>query len=119
MMDNTYGIIGNEQGLVHEDYNAFYNSGDELTNIFPQAGAGDHVGGNSITLTDDPFVNAAGGNFALNNTAGAGAACRDAGYPGAMVDGTNIGHADIGAIQHEDPAGGGGGFVHMLGGMRS
>lgn len=33
-----------------------------------------------VTLSGDPFTNAAGGDFSLNSTAGAGAACRGAGY---------------------------------------
>jgi hypothetical protein len=34
-----------------------------------------------VTLTGDPFVSRSTGNFALNSTAGAGAACSGAGYP--------------------------------------
>lgn len=34
-----------------------------------------------ITLSGDPFTNAAGGDFSLNNTAGAGALLRGTGYP--------------------------------------
>ncbi len=58
-------------------------------------------------LAGDPFVDAAGGDFRLNNTAGAGAACRAAG--GGIVGQTN--NSDIGAVQHTDPAGGGGGML--------
>jgi hypothetical protein len=57
---------------------------------------------NFVTLTGDPFVNAAGGNFALNNTVGAGADCRAAGIPGAFPGGTTTGYLDIGAVQHRD-----------------
>ena len=55
---------------------------------------------NAITLTGDPFTSAAGEDFTLNNTAGAGALCRG----GSLVFG---GHADVGAVQHEATAGGG------------
>lgn len=58
-----------------------------------------------VTGVSSFFVNAAGGNFALNNTASAGAAARAAGYPGTLVSST--GYVDIGAIQHADPTGGG------------
>lgn len=51
-----------------------------------------------ITLTADPFTNAAGGDFSLNNTAGGGALCRAAGI--SPVGQT--GFPDIGAVQHED-----------------
>ncbi len=64
------------------------------------------AGSGDVTLTADPCVNAAGGNFALNNTAGGGAACRAAGFPGVAVIGT--GYTDIGALQHQDSGGGGG-----------
>ena len=54
------------------DYNAFYNNTSGARNIVL---AGDH----DVTLTGDPFMNAAAGDFSLNSTAGAGAACRGAG----------------------------------------
>lgn len=57
-----------------------------------------------ITLSADPFVNAAAGNFALNNTAGGGAACRAAGIPGAFPGGLTTGYLDIGAVQHQETA---------------
>ena len=69
--------------------------------------------GSDITLTGDPFTSRSGNNFTLNNTAGAGAACRAAGYPGALVWGTsNTGYADIGPIQHQD-AGGSAGMLYV------
>ena len=57
-----------------------------------------------ITLTGSPFTNAAGGDFSLNTTAGAGAACRAAGYPGLLPRGTTTAYTDIGVAQHADPA---------------
>lgn len=59
-----------------------------------------------VTLTADPFVNAAGGDFSLNNVAGGGAALRwiSQGFPG--ISTTHIG--DLGAVQHQETAGGGG-----------
>lgn len=65
----------------------------------------------NIVLSGDPFVNRTGGNFALNNTAGAGAACRAAGFPGAAPAGT--GYLDVGALQHQD-SGGGGGTTYVI-----
>ena len=66
-------------------------------------------------LTGDPFVDAANGNFQLNNTAGAGAACRAAGFPGTVPGLSAVGYADIGVYQHQDPAGGGG-LARIIGG---
>lgn len=68
-------------------YNAFWNNGTPRNNI--SAGTGD------VTLSGDPYTNAAGGDFTLNNTSGAGAACRAHGSPSGV---------DIGWSQHADPA---------------
>lgn len=58
-----------------------------------------------ITLTANPFTNAAGLDFTLNNVAGGGAALRAAGaipsFPGLATDS----FLDIGAAQHRDSAG--------------
>ncbi len=56
---------------------------------------------NPITLTADPFTNAAAGDFSLNNTAGGGALLRSLGY-GIPGQTQNI---DIGAVQHADAGG--------------
>jgi hypothetical protein len=77
--------------------NAYYSNTSGARNNVP-AGIGD------VTLTGDPFTNAAAGDFSLNNTAGAGAACRAAGIPGYLPGGTTRGYQDIGAAQHADPA---------------
>jgi len=53
---------------------AFWNNtSGQYTNIAAPTG--------SVTLTGDAFVNRSAGNFSLNSTAGAGAACEGAGYP--------------------------------------
>lgn len=54
-------------------------------------------------LTGDPFVDAAGGDFRINETAGAGAVVRAAGM--GILDQT--GHLHTGGVQGADPAGGG------------
>jgi hypothetical protein len=66
----------------------------------------------SITLTGTPFVSASTGNFALNNTAGAGASCRAAGI-GAFTQtqtytASTTSSPDVGASQVSDLLGGGG-----------
>lgn len=65
-----------------------------------------------VTLTADPFTNAAAGDFSLNNTAGGGALCRAAGFPGVFPGGLTTGYLDIGAVQHEDAGGGGGPLIN-------
>ena len=67
---------------------------------------------NPITLTGDPFTNAASLDFSLDTTAGEGAACRAAG----ISPYGQTGYLDIGAVQHADPAGGGGGGAKIIGG---
>lgn len=67
------------------------NTSGARTGNFP-TGVGD------VTLTGDPFISAT--NFQTNNTAGAGAALRAAGFPGVSPMGT--GYVDIGALQHQD-----------------
>jgi len=52
-------------------------------------------GTGDVTLTGDPFTSST--NFLLNGTAGAGAACKAVGFPGAALFGT--GGQDIGAVQ--------------------
>lgn len=78
--------------------NAYYNNGTARAGFAAEAGA--------VTLSGDPFVASGSGNYALNTTAGAGAACRAAGIPGAFPGGLTTGYIDIGAAQHQDPAGG-------------
>lgn len=63
-----------------------------------------------VTGSGSFFVDAANQNFALNNTAGAGAAVRAAGYPGVLPLG-GTGYTDIGALQHQDVGGSGGGII--------
>jgi hypothetical protein len=52
-----------------------------------------------VTLTASPFTNASAGDYSLNSTAGGGALCKGAGFPGVFPGGTSTGHADIGAVQ--------------------
>jgi hypothetical protein len=56
------------------------------------------------TLSGDPFTSSS--DFTPNNTAGAGASLRGAGYPGAFGGASFTGAPDVGAVQ---VAGGGGG----------
>lgn len=71
----------------------------------------------NITGTGSFFTDAPNRDFSLNNTSGAGASARAAGFPGALLDG-GTGYIDMGALQHQDSGSGGGsrGFG-MTGGM--
>ncbi len=58
----------------------------------------------AITLSGDPFTDAANDDFSLNNTAGAGADCRAVG----LVPFGQTSFGDVGAVQHDASVGGGG-----------
>lgn len=77
--------------------NAYRNNGSDRTGFAAEDGA--------ITLTGIPFTDAPNGDFTLNNTAGAGAACRAAGSPTSIQGATGTGYKDLGAFQHRDSAG--------------
>lgn len=71
-------------------------------------------GKNDVTLTGDPFVSGSTGNFALNSTAGAGAAVKAAGWPGVMPAGLTTGSMSGGVAQVA--ASGGGATARIIGG---
>ena len=79
-----YGVncstAGDNSGAGPMQYgstNAYYGNTSGARNNFPSL-PGD------ITLTGSPFTNPSGGDFTLNNTAGAGAACKGAGFPSSL-----------------------------------
>jgi hypothetical protein len=61
---------------------------------------------NPITLTADPFTNAAGNDFSLNSTAGGGLLAK--GIAETFLGLSSTSHHDLGAVQHGDPVSGGG-----------
>lgn len=84
--------------------NAYYNNtSGNLRNAV--------MGFGDVLLTGSPF-NGPNADFGLNNTAGAGAACRLAGFPGTLATGGS-GSLDIGVLQHAYTGGSSGtkGFV--------
>ena len=126
VQNGGYGIqlsaAGNPADAMY-DGNAFFsntsgtrnNMDDTATNAVD--GVSPYTNTLDVILTGDPFTNAAGNDYTLNNTAGAGAACRAAGTPGGFPGSSVIGYLDIGAVQHQDPAGSGGGTsVAIFGG---
>lgn len=58
-----------------------------------------------ITLTADPFMDAANGDFRLNATAGGGVLLKETGYPSTLPRGTTANFADVGVAQHHAVAG--------------
>jgi hypothetical protein len=82
------------------DYNAYgSNTSGNIRSGYYVAGPHD------VTLSANPFTNSGAGDFSLNATAGGGAACKQAAFPGVSLFGT--GALDIGAVQTSGGAGGG------------
>jgi len=95
------------------DGNAYYsntsgarNNADSTAGIY---GVNPYTNTMDVTLSGSPYVGPTTGtsaNFALNNTAGAGAACRASGTPGTWPGNTGTtGFLDMGAVQHADTSG--------------
>ncbi len=122
--NGVYGIACVSSMLLAMVYNCAFgaNTSGPTSNL--NTSGTDQQVFNTVTLTGDPFTNAStstagASDFSLNNTAGAGAACRAAGMPGTFPQATAAGYLDIGAVQHADPASGGGLIRHpgMSGGL--
>jgi len=90
--------VASQYTMMYLRYNAFGSNSSGNYNNCP-TGTGD------VALSSNPFTNAGSGDFSLNSTAGGGAACKAAGFPGAMIGG-GTGYVDIGALQHQDAGGG-------------
>lgn len=117
--NGAWGINGGDsvgsEAEPQYDGNAFYNntSGtrqfmDEAGATVPVHGASPYTNVRDKILTADPFTNAAGNDFTLNNNAGGGAVCRAAGYPGSLPLTSGLtGYLDMGPLQHQEVASGG------------
>lgn len=88
------------------DGNAYYNNTSGTRNNVDNTtginGIGAYTNTNDVILTGDPFTNAAGGEFTLNNIAGAGAAARGSSGASGIPGLSYRGYRDFGAIQHQD-----------------
>lgn len=111
-----YGYDGNDIGSSNNiepkfaANNAFYNNATGVTRGDPVLGASVENGiiTNTIILTTDPFIDAANGNFELNNALGGGVLCKGAGlttnFVGTSTDPNTINTTtaiDLGAVQAE------------------
>jgi len=92
--DNTGFLISN---------NSYYNSSNKFEFI-PE-----NLEFDAVAESSDPFTDAANGDFSLV----LGASSYGDGY-GLMLGTSSTDYSDIGAIQHQDPSGGGGSTVHPL-----
>ncbi|HEX5323841.1 MAG TPA: hypothetical protein VFW40_08655 [Capsulimonadaceae bacterium] len=90
--------VGDSRALINHSNAYGSNTSGNLKGL--SAGTGD------VSLSGDPFTNRSGQDYSLNNTSGAGAACRAAGFQGAFSNGTTTGYPDIGAAQHQATGGG-------------
>lgn len=55
-----------------------------------------------ITLTADPFTNAAGNDFSLNNTAGGGVLLKQLGFPASFPGLSTNNYPDVGPVDHQN-----------------
>lgn len=94
------------------DGNAYYNNtlrarngiDDMIASSTDPSGINPYINTRDIILTGDPFVNAAGGNFALNSSAGAGLSARNSGLPSSWPGlASTTSYLDFGAVQHQCP----------------
>jgi hypothetical protein len=103
---NNLVVNNGAKGLYASGYTNVVNSGGVDRNAIYNNTTGNYsgysAGPNDVTITGDPFTNAAGGDFSLNNTSGRGAALRGTGYPGLFPGSSTTGYLDIGAVQHAD-----------------
>lgn len=89
--NNTLTAI--PSGGIYIDYCYTYGNGTQVTGLT--------LGSHCVAGSGDPFVAGVSNNYAINSTAGSGAAARGAGYPG-VTPFFGTGFRDIGAVQHQD-----------------
>jgi len=108
--NSTYGVaLAAAYENVFFDNCAFYNN---TSGKYQTANVNTANIRGEIILTEDPFVDAANGDFRLNMKAGGGALLRGAGYPSTFPGLTYAHRRDIGAHQHSGPSAGmSGGFI--------
>jgi hypothetical protein len=98
---SSANLNANLAGAKASCCNAFGSNGTNYANWVGSSG--------DVTLTANPFTNSGTGDYSLNATAGGGAACKGAGFPGIFPGATSTGHVDIGAVQSAGAGGSTGG----------
>lgn len=108
--NGTYGFHCNSGKTSLVNCAAYNNTSGRKT-----ASSGFYIDATPINGSGSFFVNAAGGNFALNNTAGAGASVRAVSLPATQFNEltSTLNYLDLGAVQHQD-AGGSSGPIAQL-----
>lgn len=91
--NGRYGVNSTDGDSMLSDFNNYYGNGTAARNNFP-------TGANDVAL-DPGYTNAAGGDFSI------GTNLKALGFPGLFPSGTSTGYLDIGAVQRQEPTGGG------------
>jgi len=106
-----YGLNGDTLGagwgkFPQWDGNAYFGNGtagrnnaDDTGTTVPINAANPYSNTLDVTLSGNPFTNAAGHDFTLNSTAGAGAAAKGTATPGALPGLSQSGSMSFGALQ--------------------
>lgn len=109
--NGRYGLNGFNSGagwgkFPQWDGNAYFGNTTAARNNADDTGTTNAINGANpysntldVTLTGSPFTNAAGHDFTLNSTAGAGAAAKGTATPGAMPGLSQTGSMSFGAFQ--------------------
>jgi len=117
----VFASVAGNRATSLNDGNAYYNNtgGTRLngndTTVNPQFVGGAYANPRDKILTATPFMNAASGDFRLNDNAGGGAACRGVGLPATWPGSSVAGYPDLGAAQHQDTASAGTGGGRVIG----
>lgn len=106
-----FAVAIDATGAGYQGVKYFKNATYNNTQVYSQGGTNTTavsqipltVSGFSF-LTGSAFVNAAGGDFSINNTTNAGASLRAAGKPSSFPGLSTNSYPDIGAAQHQDTA---------------
>jgi len=99
--NGAYGVSCATAGLMDSTANSVVCRNNAFGGNSSGARQNFVTGDGDVSLSGNPFSNAAGGDFSLDSTAGEGAACRQAGFPGyvGVYGGTTKSYPDIGAAQ--------------------
>jgi hypothetical protein len=100
---NVEWVVGTAETIGIHAFNIFYHQGGGGGANLSGLTLNSHVADSELT-TDPLFTDAGAGDFSIGSTSPAKAA----GFPGQFLGGS-LGYLDIGAVQRQEPAAGGGG----------